>query len=628
MKPEGKVETVTGENAALERDIAYYYDMEREKALAVARQAGSKHENKKNKVYPDGLVWIKNGRVYVKNEGKGGMPPTINPSDGVKLYINGKECRHLTTISESDIVELKTVNIELDLQSDVEISEDKLKCFLIFTPARLISHTILDSGPVNKLDLLTKQIIIETKKTDIQQIIDYLKSVGIVYGISKYTLEKICKNNEPGRFLVAEGLPPEDPTDDFIEYFFKGSGTEKLNQEENNMGNIDFKNILKYETVSTGQTIAQLHKGKPGKSGISVTGEIILPRQPKELTIVPTFSINFDNKTGIVKATKTGRPFRQEKGNTITIQIYDCVLLDEVSIKTGNIRFKGDIEVKTNVCESMEVIARQNVLVRGNVDFASIYAGNNITIKGTAISSKINAALSNVVSMDPAPLMEKLIDGIDKLIHNMQLLSVKDMNAAQINYLLLYLLNTKNKDLPALIYEVLQALRKGNYDIEDEFILSLMKKTNLLMGNYSNITDIVFLYDLVADLKALFLCRKNVPLKGDVILNSITNCDVSALGNVTILGRGCINSKIYCNGKVRVDGYVRGGQIRAEKGIEINVAGSQRGSKILLVVPGDSYILIRSAYEDTTIKVGNLSHTFYSEKKMVRARIENGKLLF
>jgi len=49
---------------------------------------------------------------------------------------------------------------------------------------------------------------------------------------------------------------------------------------------------------------------------------------------------------------------------------------------------------------------------------------------------------------------------------------------------------------------------------------------------------------------------------------------------------------------------------------------------IQLSVPEDSYIQIRSVFPDTVIKVGGFSYTFLSEKKMVRARIEDGKLVY
>jgi hypothetical protein len=46
----------------------------------------------------DGLVWILDGTVHVKKELPGGMPPLINPANGVKLIVNGEECNHLVSL--------------------------------------------------------------------------------------------------------------------------------------------------------------------------------------------------------------------------------------------------------------------------------------------------------------------------------------------------------------------------------------------------------------------------------------------------------------------------------------------------------------------------------------------------
>lgn len=575
----------------------------------------------------DGLVWIKDGKVFVKNKSSHGMPPVINPCTGVKLFINNIEYNHLTTVSEADSIELKPLDVKTGEKFEIELTEDKLKCYLIFTPARLIRHVIEDSGPGNRLDIKASQIVLETMETDPEQVLNFLKSANIVYGIKTDILEKICKDNKPGRFLVAEGQKAEDATDDRIECLFNEDEHQEFNPCVDELGNIDYKNIIRYNTVTCGQAIARLIKGKPGQEGMTVTGEPIVPQMPEELAVITNSSAVYDEETGEIKALKTGRPSMQKKGRAVSFQIYDSVVLDEVSIQTGNIRFRGDIEIKTNVFESMEVIAWQNILVRGNVNFASIYVGNNITIKCAAISSRINAALNNAVIRNPVPLIEKLYDGINNLLRTINQFPVNSMKKEQINYLIKKLLNTKNKDLPPLIYEVIQSLRKGNYDIEDDFVLELMKKTRPLMGNISEIPDLDYLSQLLSELKMHTSEDRSMYIKGDVVLGTATNCDIEALGNVTVLGRGCVNTNIYCKGKAEVMGYVRGGQIRAEKGIDINVAGSKRGSKILLSVPGDSYIKIRSVFTDTTVKVGAFSHTFYTNKTMVYARLENNKLL-
>lgn len=580
----------------------------------------------------DGLVWILNGRVFVRNEMKLGMPPVINPCEGVKLYINGIECNHLTTVREEDEIELKPVDKEIDFKLDVEISADKLKAYATYTPPRVVKNVIVDTYPVNKLDVQVTEVLLETRKVTVQQLPDYLKNeCRIVFGINESVLESICKNNTAGRFLIAEGVPAQEAVDDWIEYFFDENDFTENKIRENEQGKVDFKNVLSFKSVHPGQVIAQLHKGKTGSDGIAVDGEVIAARQPKKLTIVPTYSISYDENTGAVKAIKPGRPTKQVKGESVSFQIYDTISVDEVSIKTGNVKFKGDIEVKENVFESMEVLAKQNVLVKGNVNFASILAGNNITIKGAVISSKINAAMSDTIAKDPAPLMGKLIDGINRLIGNMNTFYIQDITAHNIKDIpdvVRCLLNGRNKELPGIVYEVLNELKKGSYDVEEDFIIEFMKKTRPLMGNYSQINNVQYLNNVVSNLKALFTEKDKTKIKGSVALNSVLNSDVLALGDVTISGKGCFNARIFSNGKVVVAGDVRGGQIIAEKGIEINTSGSDMGVKTLLIVPENSYINIKTAHPDTTIKIGGASYTFLSEKKLVRARLVNGKILF
>jgi len=578
----------------------------------------------------DGLVWITNERVFVKNEKNEGMPPLINPCEEVKLFINGLQYNHITAVSENDVIELKTFYSELDAKMDIKVTEDGLKAFLSYSPARIVKNIIMDSDPVNKLDIKVRQQIIETKSITPEQIKEYLKRSGIVYGIDDNIIDEICNKNISGTYLVAKGLEAEDPTDDIIEYYFNKNDTihDKPQTNESDDDYIDFKNTSSYQMVCNGQIIAEIKKGKPGKPGKTVTGKPIAIGNARVITIEPSFSIKYDEKTGKIIATKSGRPSVEEKGDSVFFQICDTITIDEVNMTTGNVYFRGNIEVKTNVRESMEVIAKRDILIKGNVDFASIYAGNNITIKGTAITSKINAAMSDIIVKDPAPLLHKLADGINELIENIKKIYAKGEQNDSFSELVRSLLNSKNSHLPLLIYEVMNSLRKGNYDIEHEFILSLLKKTRSLMGNYYDLNDLNSLEKIVSDINDMASCKNTTAIKGNVTLNSAVNCDIMALGNIHVLGKGCINTKMNCGGKAIITGYIRGGQIRAEKGIEINTSGSKRGSKILLAVPENSYIKIRTAFADTVIKVGGFSHTFLSEKKMVWARIEDGKLVF
>ena len=89
------------------------------------------------------MVWILNGRVYVKDEAKYGIPPLINPCEGVKLLINGIEVNHLTTVSEKDEIKLIPLETEKEFEIDIELSEDKLTAYGYFTPSKIVKTLLL-----------------------------------------------------------------------------------------------------------------------------------------------------------------------------------------------------------------------------------------------------------------------------------------------------------------------------------------------------------------------------------------------------------------------------------------------------------------------------------------------------
>lgn len=590
---------------------------------------GDNHIGNTNNSEFDGLVWILNGRVYVKDEAKYGIPPLINPCEGVKLLINGIEVNHLTTVSEKDEIKLIPLETEKEFEIDIELSEDKLTAYGYFTPSKIVKNIIVDTYPLNKLDIELRQVELETKKVTKDKLLEYLNEHNIVYGINEDAIEEICKKNSPGRYLIAEGKPAVSGTDDWVEYFF--SETPSIEIKENKQGTVDYRNIIDYDSVNPGQTIAQLHKGDPGIDGMNVYGEVIKATQPVKLVIAPTFSISYDEKTGLIKALKHGRPSKMIKGGSIAFHVYDTLSLDEVSIKTGNVKYKGDIEIQGNIFESMEVIAKQSVLVKGSVNFASVYAGNCITVKGMVVSSTINAAINDTIAKDPSPLLEKLIEGINRLIDNVNTFPINEkekQNLKDNSSVIRHLINNQNKDLPSTVYEVLNSLRKGNFDVEEDFIIQFLNRTRPLMGNFSEITSVEYLNNVVESLKSLFRVKDVTKIKGNINLSSVLNSDVTALGDITVSGKGCFNSKLYSNGKIIVNSNVRGGQLRAEKGIDVFTAGTDMGVKTLFVVPEDGYINIKTAYPDVTIKIGGASHTFLAEKRMVWARLASGKIVF
>jgi uncharacterized protein (DUF342 family) len=580
----------------------------------------------------DGLVWILDGTVHVKKELPGGMPPLINPANGVKLIVNGEECNHLVSLKETDNIKLETKVFERPQELSVEVTDNNTKAFLNYSPPRKVKRVIVDAYPVNKLDVKFEEAVIEATKITKETLLAFIREEGINTGIDDKKLDEICATNVQGKYLVASGKEAVEPVDEEVEFFFDADTEIEINLEQDDSGDIDYRNATNYLAVKPGQMIAKIKPGKEGENGVSVFGDEVVVRKPKIITVLQNTSIFYEEEENIIRATKSGRPTHTMKDGNLIITIYDKLDLNEVNMKTGNVKFKGDVEISGSVNETMEVVAKENVSVKENVSFATVFAGNNVTVKQGGISSKINAGIVITAFRDPSPEISRVKDEIGSLIDNLSMFSNADMQKHGVETfpeVMRYMMNNDNKNLPTIIYEVIRNLKRGNYDIDEELFVEFINKITVFLGSCDEIKDINYITKLKTEMDSLFTVKKETKVTGHVNINYLLNSEVSALGNIIISGRGSFNSKLFSRGRIVINGHVRGGELRAEKSIEANKVGTQNGGvNTFLSVSEKGWIRVKFAYPDTVIKVGNLSKRFLSEQKMINARIENRKLVF
>lgn len=573
----------------------------------------------------DGYAWIVDGKVFVKDPDGRGMQPLLNPCEGVKLFVNGVETNHLVMVSEKDNIEIKTIDEEAEMEVTIEVSEDKLKADMFFKPPCKIERFLKDHYPVNKLDIFVYEEIFERGYT-VEEIIDRIKQHGVVYGLREDVIRKICEENKKGRYLIAEGKPPSDATDDSLKCFLDDIEEDVISQYER----IDYKDMVKYKSVKPGEKIVCLVRGKPGDEGISVFGEPITPKEGRRLIIETNRSIQFDEESGIVRSRKYGTPIKKENGNVVNYEIYEKLQLGEVSLKTGNVKFKGDVEIAGNVYDGMEIIANNNVLIFGDVNFSTVYSGNDMVIKGNVISSKLVSGDDTIASKPPYTEIQRIISEIEDLIYNIKkatrseldLLGIKSMSAT-----VQYMLNTKNRSLPSTIYDVIRKLERDNYDIDDSEVFTLLKKCRCFLGNYNEITDLEYINGLLEFIKNTFYIDEKKRKSGDIFLNGTMNSEINAFGSVAISGKTCFNTRIHASGKVTILGNLRVGEVKSDKSIEINKVGTEMGTKTFLQVPDTGLIKIKTVYPDTTIMIGRHSYKFVNQQTSIYARVVKDKLI-
>lgn len=578
----------------------------------------------------DGMLWIIDNKVYVKNELKNGLPPMINPCEGVKLFINDIECKYMTSVSEQDEIKIELSNSEKSAKLDVIVSDDKMIAYIDYYPQCVIKRTVQDHEPANRVDIVVEENISQKIGIKRDAIENALKMAEIVYGFKEDVMQEIIESNNPGKYLIAEGKVAIEATDETVECFFKDDDEKELILEEDETGRIDFKNAFFYKDTKIGDTIAKIHPMQAGIEGMTVIGEVIVTKEPKKVIVVPNASIFIDENNWNVIAKKAGRPTKIIKKNTVMFNIIDRLVVDDVNLKSGNIRYNGDVEVKGTISEAMEVVSKQNVFVRNNVCFAQIMAGNNVEIKGSMLSSKVYAATGGIFGQDPAPEIYKILVEVEGLIKNLQDITQNEIEQFGLDSMfekIRYLMNTKSKNMTNIVYGVIRTLKKGNYDIETDRLLTLVKVTRVLLGNYHTIEDIASLEGITGTLR-LMSASSDVKITGNATFGYVLNSEIHALGNVAILGKGASNSKVDAKGNVTVTGNFRGGEIKSEKSVDVNITGAKLGVKTFITVPEDGVINIRTAYVDTLIKIGNKTHRFFDECKNIKARIKNGVITF
>lgn len=209
------------------------------------------------------------------------------------------------------------------------------------------------------------------------EIMRLLAKEHVVFGIRQDNIDKCLKEAEQGtrRFLAAEGARPERGRDGYYEYFFR-TGIPQIPAVRKD-GSIDYQNTVYFEQVKAGQIIATYHAAQPGIGGRTVDGTELPAQGGQEKHILKGrgFLLSQDKKTYIAR--ESGKI--ELKNNEITIQ--PLLVVDEVTITTGNLRFNGSIWVKGNVGSGVVVQSKDELIIEGNVEAAHLQSGKRIVIK-------------------------------------------------------------------------------------------------------------------------------------------------------------------------------------------------------------------------------------------------------
>lgn len=219
-------------------------------------------------------------------------------------------------------------------------------------------------------------LLVQNKPIEKEKLLKILENSGICKGIQTDAVERIAKGKYGKEaFLIARGQSPERGEDGWYEFFFRTDIQKKPKVLED--GSVDYQNIEWFEMVKEGQKLAFYHEAKEGTDGYDVSGTAIKARKGAEKSILKGkgFRLEQDKKT--YTAVMNG----MIQLNDDEMWITNHLVLDEINMATGNIKFDGSIHILGDVGHGVVISATEDVVIDGSVEAATIESGGNIILK-------------------------------------------------------------------------------------------------------------------------------------------------------------------------------------------------------------------------------------------------------
>lgn len=584
-------------------------------------------ENKASAEAPEGTVWVKNGKIYCRN----GIYhyPLLSSSEGLTLRINGQSVAGTAVVSEEDQIEVELHKEIVESEVSLTVTEDKMQVILQIIPGHYTIRHLKDQAPNRELVLeATATTIVKTDVSD-YMIYEKLKELGVKNGIDHDAVQRASSSQEPITCVVAKGTDPIPGQDGRFEFF-----QQRLKEERDQFAisdTMDWKDRFSLPTVKTGEVIGSSLPAKPGVSGWDVYGEEVRSSEVKELTVMTLEGTTVYGTNQKVVATRSGRlKIEQRANNTLCFSILpQYVHNGNVNIRTGNIKFHGDLFIIGDVEEGMSVEAGGNLHITGTVTNATVRTGGDAVINGAVIGSAVSCGHSNLFWDDMMTMFKVIREDLTGLIGAAKQLelnrsfSKSDIGKKGLQPMLRLLAEVKYKELPNRIRKISRVLKNEKPQISAETYQAIDFLEKTFLYYHPLITDIKQLEALVSYMDQVISTAKNdLNKKMNIKVQSLTNSSIQSAWDV-VVERFCYGSDVYCKGGMKVSETLRGGKIQAGSYVKASEIGSNGSRTEVTIKSKEGYVQASVAWSDTLIKISGAAKKLINQENSIRARLND-----
>lgn len=558
-------------------------------------------------------VRVKDRIIEVKGKG------SIIPCKGIDLYINDKICTGMVSyeVNENDKIEYKISQSDESREVYVETSKDRMHGFVSIQYNGNGERFLKDALWTDNLYLKCGTTAASNfERYNLFDIKDFMKKNNIIKGIDEDKLKEVCENGTNGQFVeVATGTEPVDDIPSTVDILFDIGDKEIYS--ENTIAKIDYKNVYSIANAEVGQVIAEIIPRIDGTNGYDIFGEIRKRKISKNKKIKVGEGCKIENNKII--ATKNGRP--SSKNGVISVNAVYKV--DTVDIKSGNIKFIGDIEIADNVCEGMTVSAGNSILINKDVDNATIAAGGEINIKGNILNSKVTTGqidMEKKLYLDNLNSLSKEINDLLKCADDFSQRANMGMNFTEI---IKVLVENKFRNISKICATLLKL--GVSLEIEEHEVLDFIRN-KLVDSNISRIKSEHELVDFDDMLKnEIDFYEDDMIIQSDINISYCQDSMVKSTGKIVVTGKGTYVSDIIALNEVEYiqkEAVARGGKISSLKSVHLGTVGSPAGVRTVVEVPEEGVITAEIAYVNTQFCFGKKSKIIDSDCRNVKAYVD------
>lgn len=587
-----------------------------------------KNSPSREKVFDSELVENETGARIINNKIElsffGENYPVIEPKPNVRLFVNKEKVKKRVIIKPADEVCVKVSDELTPPFYSIKLIEQDMLAVISYSPGKKVNRMLENTEYKNVLKIEAVEDIEYYNDINPQVIVDELRSLGVQKGLIFPAIKNITEAVVKTKDVIAKGVQPIEGHDGDI-VIHVGFGEEPVDE----LSTIDYREKSEILTIIAGGLIATRIPATPGKDGYTLLGKVIPAKKVKEIIVHTGKNVEMINDD--IVAMIAGKPLIERRNKYIKIDVYkELVHKGEVDLKSGNIRFEGDLRISGNIHPSMYVSASGSIYIGGSISKATVQSAKAITVAGNVFTSTISVGKQNRVLVELADNLGEILNYLEQLRDAVrQVLLVRgeaneDLTTAELNHLIRLLLEKRYTAFQELNKHFIQKVKNHSMELPTEWVELANEIYGIFIHTLSEkLKDAVGLDILIEKARLLVELYSEEPEPKSILsVPYAINSELYCSGNIAITSKGLYHSFVTAGHNISVNGVCRGGEIFAENQVILHESGSKNMVKTVVRTGVKGSIRIGYAYAGTEVYVGAKGYVFQSDKSNVYVKLD------